>query len=336
MTSHLSRLTFLSLLTAGLSLTACNSPDEAPATVAGPAPTTGTQPDRKPTAYETEILSLKARIADATEREAAIRAAMIRYGFQPAEVPAPAAQEAHPAAVPLAKAASGTSRVIRAKDFRFGFARVITKRITVSNNTTLTAYTSRAANAQSVDPRIVAFYPELPDAGRTTTRIVGLNDDFNGLDSRFTWKNTTGSARTVTIHVFAYSTTATGSATLNYLTTSWLGFPGPTSSLSGPISAVAVTSNIPPSYPCADGPATSDINLFPIVGGGFNSGLVAVNISLMRGGYLHEANPQMTMPFVIAPNTGDFVLGIFEGDGSSFYENTQFEGIQDDYHPFCL
>lgn len=319
---------------AAIALAACDSSSIEPQSSSG-AVASEEGPIRPPDGYETEILSLKAKIADPGEREAAIRDAMIRHGFHPAEAAPPAAapQALPEAAIPAAAKTAAFERVLRAKDFEFGFDFVITKRIDVPKGWTVIAYTTRAAENQNVDPRIVAFYPDGPDAGRTTTQVVGLNDDYSGLDSRIEWKNTSGSTRKVTIYVFAYSASSKGVATLNYRFVTSSGAQGAVASITGSIKATAVTDNLPPRYPCQD-PADTQLGLQRVFGGGFQAGLVAVNASLMRGGYLHEGFPPFVLGFVIPPGGGNFLLGVFERDGD-IYEASRYRALQDDFYPWC-
>lgn len=337
MKKPLSLLALLALigLAAGLNLAACNSSSVEPqaASDTGPSEEWRMMPQ---SAYETEILSLKAGLTDPEIREAAIRDAMLRYGFRPAETIHPeGTSQATSAAEATAMAKTAAfERVLRAKDFEFGHAWVHTKRVNVVNQAKLIAYTTRAADAQIVDPRIVAYYPDGPDNGRTPTHIVGLNDDYSGLDSRFSWINTTGSSRTVTIHVFAYSESSRGKANLNYRIMSPLGVEGVLRTSSGNLQATAVSANLPPRYACQD-PADSQLGLRILSGGGYNAGLVAVNASLMRGGYLVEGLPPFVLGFVIPPGGDNFLLGIFEGDGGNAYEFSRYRALQDDFYPWC-
>jgi hypothetical protein len=322
---------------AALALTACDSASVEAQAPSAPAASAASDegPARLPDAYETEILSLKAKIEDPEEREAAIRDAMIRHGFHPAAADRSEAQpQALPeAGIPAAPKSAASERVLRAKDFEFGFDFVITKRIDVPRGWTVIAYTTRTAENQNVDPRIVAFYPDGPDAGRTTTHVVGLNDDSSGLDSRISWKNTTGSTRKVTIYVFAYSASSKGVATLNYRLVTSTGAQGAVASIKGSIQATAVTDNLPPRYPCQD-PADTQLGIQYVRGGGFQAGVVAVNASLMLGGYLHEGLPPIALGFVIPPGGGSFLLGVFERDGD-VYEDSRYRALQDDFYPWC-
>jgi hypothetical protein len=319
-------------LAAGLTLAGCDSPSVEPTGSAdADVPEEGLlQPASR---YETEVLSIKSREPDPELRDAAIREAMIRHGIRPAaprvEAPLP---EAPAPRIPAAKAA--TTRVLRAKEFAFAFDWVITRRVNVASGSTLHAYTTRAQEDQNVDPRIVAFYPELPDNLRTTTRIVGLNDDYTGLDSRISWKNTTGVTRQVTVHVFAYSSASTGKATLKYYLKSAAGVQGPLVSLAGRAVATAVSANLPPRYAC-EYPDDSVIDTFTELGGGYDAGVIAVNPTLMRGGYVHESKPSLALGFVIPPGGGNFLLGFFEGNPADSYANSRYRAVQDDFYSFC-
>lgn len=290
------------------------------------------------TPMDREITALKTRENDPAHLDTEYREILSRYGYAvsvPAET-APAAPPASPGPEqvtdgPLAKSAAFFTSWKTVKNFDFDFAFAYMHKMVVANNASITASADRVASP--TDPVLVAYYRTSGTAASTayTIRSVGYNDD-KGDGSRnsfLSWTNTTGATVTLEIMVFAYSSSTTGKMNMS--------FTGPNSTTKLTLNVQAwpqlKNSNPGPFAGCSS-PQATQIQLKRKTGGGFGSGLLALNRGSMRGGFIWETGASDTQTLalqdVLTNGAGSFMLGVMLDTDEFVYEDTRFAGIQQD------
>ena len=300
-----------------LALTACNNGDR-PDSVGTAAP--GQDAAAKQFAYQKEIADLKAKAQDPAKEDLAIRETLLRYGYPIPEAAQPhygmpdAALNPIPQGAGLAKTAGTISKFFIIKEATFGYVPRVD--VTVPANSTVEAWTTHPGKE---DPMLVGFY-RASDLGnnRYTIREVGVGDDENGgLDAKITWKNTTGSSRLVSLVAFAYNSSLTGSATLNYRINAGL-----TKKKAFQMDAAKVTGSNPISVPAGcTGPTMSLLNMYKVWGQLSEYALLGVNRNTHRGGWSF-VNPDLTLLEDIMPRDAfSFILAYKLPTGSVFEES---------------
>jgi hypothetical protein len=220
MNSHIPKLAFAALV--GACLFACNSPSETVVSTGNPDPVPETG-----NGFDRSALAIKASSYTVKEKTAAMEALASRYGIilapqgKPALDPElPEADGPGPGALAKSAAVSQWSSVKWATS---GNNFALYDERTVLNNQTLSVWTTRP-DGSTADPFIVGTYTTFrADFGDALLlQVVGLNDDdanpnTNTLDSRFVWKNTTGSTKQIQLVAFPFSPQFSGTVTLNSL-----------------------------------------------------------------------------------------------------------------------
>lgn len=175
-------------------LSACQPGDEAP--VQGPAHPV--ESGAGPAAFDREVLSIKAAVADHEERSRRIREAALRHGF-------PVGGASEDAVVPAAKAAALDYHTV--KSFAIadsGNLSTFSRTIPVRNGEALLVWTEKYPGP--ADPCLVLWISG--DASKShSPRILGVNDDRNtsALNAEVQWTNNTGADVVVTYTAFAFN-----------------------------------------------------------------------------------------------------------------------------------
>jgi hypothetical protein len=281
-----------------------------------------------------EITALKGRESDPARLDAEYRGILSSHGY---EVPAPAlpaplgpvsVEEPEPAAEgPLAKASAFVITWKTVKDFPFNYAFAYLHKVSVANNATVTATANRVS--APTDPVLVAYYKTGGTATAYTIRAVYYNDDRGdgSLNSYITWKNTTGATVNLEIMAYAYSSASTGQMKLTFTG------PGAKTVTANVLAYPELFNSNPGPFPDCGFPQATQIQLKRRVGGGFQSGLLALNRGAMRGGYIQESGDDLQTLFlddVLTNGSGSFMLGVMLDTDEPVYESTGFQGIQKD------
>jgi hypothetical protein len=285
-----------SLAAVVLALAGCNAPDRPATTVAAP--------ESRSAEFTRDMLALKAKGLPDAEREDALRALLARFGQAPAQVsPAIVSEpEGGTSAVPLEKAAAATSwKTVKTTPFTFPY--VIKQEMNVAAGGTLTATLRAAAGADFTDPFLLAYYQSSGEVGFKSyqIKVVGFNDDDNGLNSRFSWTNNTGSVKLVTVIGFAFSPSTGGPMVMN---TSYPPFPGPTggtgleSSLLI-VSGIAKYDNEVSKFNCL-GPTTTRVSLTRVGSTSLGHTAVAVNAKTLTGALVVGSTQTMDVGSLVA------------------------------------
>jgi hypothetical protein len=312
---------------ASLALVACDRMEPTPAS---PAQNPELEAQGKSGgAYDLEIMALKQKNLDGEALEAAIRAVQARHGL----VPEPSQKMVGPAGakpLPLEKEAAFLAiQVVKSFEFELPFA--MQEDFVVQPNAVLEAWTARSPGS-TVDPYLVAFYTTNAAQGNAkyTFYLAAANDDqaVGDLNPRILWKNTTGVSKTVRIMAFAYNFNSGGEATLIVRNNgiAW----HETGIMRG---QTQYTNNVGGGVPAGCSLTGKDrIALTRQEGGGFQNGVIAVNLVTKKGGYLHEgAADYQTLDLLDVINSGSsngFLMGFTLDQGQPAYEYTRFKAIQ--------
>lgn len=300
----------------GLAITAC---DQAPSTPpSAPAETESHNNDQaKIRSFEQQALAIKAAYKDPKTIEAELLGLNSRMGhFLPdATEPKPSVPQWIGEPKALGKT-SATTTLIHVKLTHLTFQYANTLVVTVGNGQTLSASASK--QEAGLDPMLVGFYKteSTSNANAYRTKIVGLNDDKSStnLDSHFSWKNTTGSAKTVRVVAFAYPGTY-GKSGL-FISLSNGGAPVFTQSKNLVITARPDFNNHEapqPSWGCT-GPHQSRIRMIKDASVNLASTFIGVNASTMRGAYVTEVNYEVNLNDILTPGYPNFFLPYIEGN----------------------
>ena len=318
-----------------LGLTSCDkatSPAGGPGQEQGPGPSSLTPEKRA--AFEQEAITIKARFPEGAEFETAMGELLVRYGFPvPAasasgvtHLPAPEDGSARTAPGVAAKAAAvAMYKRVKTLDVTYPFA--LYAEADIPSEATLDAVTEQVS--ETVDPYLVAFYHTNGKDDYDKVTIVGLNDDgAGGRNSKIQWKNTTGSARRVTLIVFAFSSATKGVARLKF--TPYVG--APTSTRTGKVHTTRVRTNLDINTDNCTGPIRSRIglkNLTPYV---YGTGILAVDVAGKRGGNVRELQLTLEMGFPVTTSGGDFVLPYLQDNVGNVYVDNHYLAWQDDLY----
>jgi hypothetical protein len=336
-----SRLPAIPAFLLSLALCACNTADNedppAPPEIDG-----GAKPVEI-TAMDREISALKSRVSDPAALEPEYRAILSRNGYA---VPAPdhaapmgpvsPADQAEAAGAPLAKTAAVYTAWKTVKDFDFGIALAFHHEVVVANNATITVYANRASSP--TDPVLVAYYRTSGNAASIAYRIkaVAFNDDRGDgtRNAKITWKNTTGSPVILEIMAYAYSSATTGGMHITVL------LPNSGENFSVPVYAYPEYYNSQGPFSNCNPAEATRIQLKRLTGGGFWSGVLALNYGTARGGLILENGGDdiqtLNLSDVITNDPGNFLMGVMLDTDELVYERTWFKGIQQDKHTCTL
>lgn len=311
------RLLECSALGLGLALCACDSSVNEPT----------------PVSMDEEITALKARETDPVRVEAGYRAILARHGYPVAASDAPVSigTQAAEAALgnPAAKQAGYMKMVYKkVKDFTFSYRFAYHVTVNVAANSYINVSADRIE--APTDPVLVAYYKTGGSSTAYTIRSPYFNDDKDDgtRNAYISWTNNTGAAVSLEILAFAYSSSTKGTAKITITgpdgsKKSYLGleaYPEYKNSVSGPFEGCGF-------------PAGTKISLTRLVGGGFMSGLFALNRGTMRGGFIHESVDDvqsLILEDVLTNGAGSMLMGVMYDTDELLYEETRFEGIQYD------
>jgi hypothetical protein len=311
-------------LALGMALYGCNQPD--PGTNADTADGKADgMPVFQASPLDKEVLAIKARHLPPEQHVAALRDLLRRYGRtvpdETVSAPQPASfvEERPESGVQLggalAKTAQYASYWSQAKSVQFTYNWVNQYITTVAPGKTIQAWTERTGLARpAVDPMLMAFYSTSgDDIGANTVNIPVLTDDASHqtVDPSFAWTNNTGN--TVVLHIMAfcpYNGGLDGEVTLAVRTRYTSRFPGYISA-----SPIGRNNPIPPPIAGCSGPTASrlTLNLGPEPKG---QGVLALNISTMRGAYLNTTGKVQLQEVLAGGFLGDFgnmILPYFDG-----------------------
>jgi hypothetical protein len=311
----------------GACLFACNSPSDPVDAVPDPgaSPESGSDFDRS-------ALSIKAGPYSQQEKISALQALASRYGHvmtpQANPDPAPNLEEiGKPVAGALGKAAASNRYfLMKSETLRNSF--VLEDFRVVKANQTLVASTTRPAGS-TADPFLVAFHDTrlIGDRHAMLTKIVGLNDDDAGLDSRFSWKNTTGKDQGVEILVFAYTPELSGRGTL---TTTING--GTKRTFTGTFAGIATYNDNMNTLPIANcsGPLSDRLSLQILQRGDAFYSAIMVNHVTMTGGSvgISGTQPDVVLDMPTATPSGYPSFMLLYATGSATVNGT-YVGRQD-------
>jgi hypothetical protein len=308
----LQRLLGSSALGLGLALCACDSSVEEPARVS----------------MDEEITALKARVTDPVRADAEYRAILARHGHAVKAPEAPVSPGIQAAEAALGKSAGMLTSYKTVKDFTFSYRFAYHTTLNVAAGSYINVSADRIE--EPTDPVLVAFYKTGGSATAYTIRSPYFNDD-RGDGTRnayISWTNNTGAAVSLEILAFAYSYLTTGVMKITIT--------GPGVSRKEYLEVAAYpeyTNSVPGPFEGCGSPEATKIRLQRLFGGGFMSGLFALNRGAMRGGFIRETSTDtqtLTLQDVLTNGSGSMLMGVMLDTDEMAYEQTKFEGIQYD------
>jgi hypothetical protein len=265
--------------------------------------------------YDRELIRAKAGNTDPALGDQAILRVFDKYGVsypRPLAPAGPASAGEADGAVPFGAAAAKASYIASSfnplrRDFSGNSGDIVTfyYNITVPNGEDLAA--AAIANTANVDPFLVAFYPE---PGSTPiiqiVKVVAWNDDSSpgNRHSVIGWTNNTGSAKTVTVVAFAYSTATRGLAHLVVNTTN-----SSHSLINQPIGGLKqFGATALPAEPSNCVFRGTQMTFKRVSGTPDNVTALVIDTQAMRGGYLQRNNHTLELPWRVYNTYPSFAL----------------------------
>jgi hypothetical protein len=346
--SLLQRMTALAV---ALTFMACNRPDTGSTAVEpGKAPVSepgGLAPaDRA--AFEKEAIEIKARFPEDDGFAAAMHDLMARYRLPMPALPVTSEGPMNGVGLPgkggldeageaaggeaLAKSAANVYLWKSVKEFNISYPYAVVGSREVAANKNLGIFTTTANQDLSVDAVLVAFYRTSGTDAAYKIKVVGYDDDSNGgRDALILWTNNTGATQVVEFVTFAYNKYTTGPIQvghyINGVNVQWV---------EGAISATRTTANLAVDATNCNGPLRSRLRLRRLSGGGYGTGLLAINVAGGRGGIIKDTPLSTTLDLgeKLTVGGGNFVMAFLPNVTGDVFGANKYYGYQEDQY-FC-